>query len=200
MGRAARCWRRPGRSSPTQRSLYRTPLGARAAGRAARRRPRARLQARVTEAGQRHPVTADLPQAGDPAGAGLGPLVPPGRRRAPSAATIADDRRRPTGRCWCSTASARAASRSSCPTSLAVGARLRGRRAAGRAAAPPRALADEGARARGGGAARHRRSAAASRSAPHPGRRLPAGDHDGAGRRAARARWSAPTPGPAAWP
>ena len=61
---------------------------------------------------------------------------------------------------------------------LALEPRLRGRRAAARAAAPARALADEGARARGGGAARHRRGRRGADRAPHAGRERAAGDRD----------------------
>ena len=95
-------------------------------------------------------------------GAGMGPLVPPGhlahrarqrhpvRRRRPAAGGARPGGRRPRGA---------AAVRSP----VAVEPRHRRRRAAARAGAPGRALADEGARPRGGGAARHRRSAAASK-------------------------------------
>ena len=58
---------------------------------------------------------------------------------------------------------------------LAVGARLRRRRPASRPAAPARALADEGAGARGGGAARPRARAGRDDRAPEPEGRNSAG-------------------------
>ena len=71
---------------------------------------------------------------------------------------------------------------------LAVGARLRGRRAASRSAAPALALADEAARPRGGGAApwRARASDLEVRRQTH-GRRSRAGDRDDADRADAHA-------------
>ena len=58
---------------------------------------------------------------------------------------------------------------------VAVDARLRGRRAAGRAAAPRRLLADEGARPRGERSARHRRRQSPRRHAAIARARRPAG-------------------------
>ncbi len=140
-------------------SLYRTPLA-----RVLPARPSGVVYDRgftptLTELGQRHPVTADLVETpGDgqeqtDGRAALGPLVPPGRRRG-RRLPGADERRgraaapgaRPHRR-----GPGRAAALGPC---LAVGARLRRRRPAGSAAAPPGALADAGAGARGGGAAR----------------------------------------------
>ena len=155
---------------------------------AARRRPAGRaaratcwssgFKPKVTEIGQRHPVTANLPQAGDARQrAALGPLVPPGHRahrarqhravgRRRAAAAGARPRRRGPRRA--------AAVRSP----VAVEPRHRRRRAAGRAGAPHRALADEGARARGRGAARHLGRRPHRGDPPHARRHLPAGHHD----------------------
>ncbi len=71
----------------TQRSLYRTPLGAILPARADRRRGGNRLQAqghrdRPAPSGDGEPAAGRRPQQG----AGVGPLVPPASPRAPSAA------------------------------------------------------------------------------------------------------------------
>ncbi len=50
----------------TQRSLYRTPLGAILPGAPTGDVVETGFKPKVTEVGQRHPVTANLPQAGDP--------------------------------------------------------------------------------------------------------------------------------------
>ena len=147
----------------TQRSLYRTPLGAVLPAAPLGDVLETPFKPKVTEIGQRHPVTANLPQAGEP---GKEPdwgrwfrLVTSRTERGNAILSGADDKplvvldRVGEGRV------AAAAVRSP----VAVEPRHRRRRAAARAGAPRRALADEGARPRGGGAARHRRSAAASR-------------------------------------
>ena len=102
-----------------------------------------------------------------------------------------------TGRCWCSTARARAAWRVlALRPGLALEPRLRGRRAAARAAAPAGALADEGARARGGGAARHRRGRRDRDRAPHARRDRAAGHRDEPlGRELARSTLTETAPG-----
>ncbi|MEI9887353.1 MAG: hypothetical protein WDN08_12775 [Rhizomicrobium sp.] len=111
----------------------------------------------VTAQGLAHPVTRDLPGANSGAAApswgrwfrligatpGLGPDDPERAERRAAAGA----RQRQEG----------ARRRASVRPGLAMGARLRRRRAAGRTAAAPGALADEGAGA-GGGAARRRPS------------------------------------------
>ena len=63
----------------TQRSLYRTPLGAILPAAPLGDVLETPFKPKVTEIGQRHPVTANLPQAGDPGKEPrLGPLVPAG--------------------------------------------------------------------------------------------------------------------------
>ena len=136
-------------------SLYRTPLA-----RVLPARPSGVVYERgftptLTELGNRHPVTADLARRcrrrlGRRRDAALGPLVPPDRRRGQRLAG-ADERRRRAAAAGARPdrrGPRRAAALGPC---LAVGARLRGRRPAGPAAAPPGALADAGAGARGGG-------------------------------------------------
>ena len=88
--------------------------------------------------------------------AGVGPLVPPARRRGRRRAGADDRRLRPAA---AGAQAGRRGPRRPAPVRpcLALGARLRGRRPAGAAAAPAGPLADEGAAARGGGAARARR-------------------------------------------
>ena len=133
-------------------SLYRTPLA-----RVLPARPSGVVYEQgftptLTELGNRHPVTADLAlrrrvrRGGEPA---LGALVPADRRRGQRLAG-ADERRRRAA-----AAGARPDRRgprraAALRPAVAVGARLRGRRPAGPAAAPAGALADAGAGARGG--------------------------------------------------
>ena len=62
----------------TQRSLYRTPLGGVLPAAPLGDVLETPFKPKVSEVGQRHPVTANLPQAGDPGRSRMGPLVPPG--------------------------------------------------------------------------------------------------------------------------
>ena len=138
----------------TQRSLYRTPLGAVLPASPLGDVLETPFKPKVTEIGQRHPVTADLPQMA-PArqGAGMGPLVPrrhlahrARQRRAVGRRRQAAGGARPRGR--------RPRRRAAVGSPVAVEPRHRRRRAAARAGPAGRALADEGARPRGRGAAR----------------------------------------------
>ena len=144
---------------------------------------------RVTDLGQRHPVTEGLAGANPPgnpdAAAGVGFMVsahPAGRcarrgavghARQPAAAAAGSRRQ----------GARRAAAVGS---DLAVVARSPGRRAAGRAAAPGGALADAGAGAGGERADRAcRRWAAVDRAPLHRSRAARSGDGDRSGRQAA---------------
>ncbi len=66
-------------------SLYRTPLGEILPTEPTGNVDEEGFKPQLTDLGRRHPVTADLPGAGEPGdAAGLGPLVPPGRGACPS--------------------------------------------------------------------------------------------------------------------
>ena len=172
----------------TQRSLYRTPLGAILPAAPLGDVLETGFKPKVTEIGQRHPVTANLPQAGDP---GKEPewgrwfrLVTSRTEHGNAVLSGAEDKpaggsrpRRPGPR---GGADVRPA--------VAVEPRHRRRRPAARTGAPRRALADEGARPRGGGAARHRGRRPHRGDAPHACDQLPAGHHDRAGHAADRRR------------
>ena len=123
--------------------LYYSPLGRIAPARPDGGLTESPFRAAISEEGAKHPVTRGLPGARSDA-AGLEPLVPAGqcrgdarrqhpRRRRPEAAACALARRQGPRRA--------AAQR----PDVALVARLRGRRALPRPAAPPRPLADEGA-------------------------------------------------------
>ncbi|MEJ0041177.1 MAG: hypothetical protein WDM81_02610 [Rhizomicrobium sp.] len=124
----------------------------------------------VTAQGMAHPVTRDLPGANtETAAPSWGPLVPRHRRQQGWRRDADERAGRPAA------AGARQGSQgprrgASVRPGLAVGARLRGRRAAGRIAAPAGALADEGAGAgRGAPGRNHRRRAHRGRAAHHGG-------------------------------
>ena len=136
-------------------SLYRTPLARVLPGRPTGEIFERGFRPAVTEAGQQPPGHRRPQRRGR---ARVGPLVPPARRRDRGRPGADDRRLRPAA------AGAQARRRgprrpAAVRPRLAVGARLRGRRPAGAAAAPPGPLADEGAAARGGSAPRqhHRR-------------------------------------------
>ena len=156
----------------SQTSIWRTPLEQILPAEPSGRTVEMPFHAQLTDAGKRHPVTRGLGRRRFKPAA-LEPLVPPGRhprrqrhhdhggpRQEAAAGAVARGRRprRP------------AALR----PHLAVGARLRGRRAASRPDAPAVALADEAAGPRG-------RGAAPDRARPRPPDRAP--DHGGQRRR-----------------
>ena len=152
----------------SQTSIWRTPLDVILPAEPSGRTTDGPFRAQLTDLGKRHPVTRGL-EGADQRSAALEPLVPPGRhprrqghrgdarpRQQAAAAALARGRR-----------PRRAAA---LRPHLAVGARLRGRRAAHRPAAAALALADEAARPRGGGAAPAGARARPHRAAPDHGR------------------------------
>ena len=163
----------PDYAEPDQ--LWRTPLDAILPAEPSGRVTEAAFHARLTDLGKRHPVTRGLDGADD---------EPPHWSRwfrivdtKTANGTIGDARARRQAAAG-ALARRRGPRRAAAVRShLAVGARLRGRRAASRPAAPPLPLADEAAGPRGGGAA-HVRARARAHGA--------AADHGGHGRRRSR--------------
>ena len=92
------------RVSSTRRSATSRPAARPA------RTSRQPFRAEISPDGAKHPVTRGLPGAESRA-AGVGPLVPPDRRARRRRASTRDATARTTGRCSCSRASTRAASR-----------------------------------------------------------------------------------------
>ncbi len=143
-----------GPSFGTPMSLFRTPLGeilpTEPTGNVDEEGFKPQLtDARPAPPGDRGP--AGRRQAGR--GAELGPLVPPGRGARPSR-HHADERRSRRAAPGSRPGRQGPGGAAALGPDVAVGARLRGRRAAGRAVAPARLLADEGARSRGERSAR----------------------------------------------
>ncbi len=148
----------------TPDGLFYSPLGAIAPAEPSGEDLEAPFRAETPELGLRHPVTRGLAGA---EGAGkqrdLGPVVPPRRREGDRRADGDDGPRRQAaaGAFAGRQRSGRAAAQR---PDVALGARLRRRRPLSRPSSPDRPLADEGARTRGGGAARQRARPRRSRS------------------------------------
>ena len=116
--------------------------------------------------GKRHPVTRELPGS-EQTPACLGRVAAPRRRPGPHRLGRDVGRRRPAAPGACPRGQGPGRAPALRPR-LAVGARLSRRRPASRPPAPPRPLADEGAGARGGGAARDAPPGATSISSARP--------------------------------
>ena len=157
----------PDYASPT--SIWRTPLDVVLPAEPSGRTTEGPFYARLSDLGKRHPVTRGLEGSGDRSAA-LEPLVLPSRRCAHR-----QGHRRDAGAGQQAAAAALARGRrprraAPLRPHLAVGARLRGRRAASRPAAPALALADEAAGPRGRGAAPLACAGAISRCGARPWR------------------------------
>ena len=165
-------------------SLSRTPLSVVLPATPTGRLLEQPFKARLSGDGIKHPVTRGLPgtERRSRQGPDLGPLVPPGRRGA-DPRPHGHERRREPPAAGARPQGSRPRRAAAVRPRLAVGARLRRRRTAHRPAAPPLALADEGAGPRGGAADRLRQRPQAHDRAPLHGGQRAAGAGVGARRR-----------------
>ena len=151
----------------SQTSIWRTPLDAILPAEPSGRMTEQPFYARLTDLGKRHPVTRGLEGADNdpPHWSRFFRLVDTREARG----HVGDARARQQAAAGA--VARRGGARGAAPvrSHLAVGARLRGRRAASRPAAPAVALADEAARPRGGGAAPVAAGQAAPGAAPDHG-------------------------------